>query len=142
MGWLYYLSKDYRSSINYYNKAVKIRPSAIEAKFALIKPLVFLKDLDKVMEQYKGVLKIDPQNKQANYWTGVLTYNKKDYKGAIKYFTKVVEAYPFDYDGNHMMAWAVLLSNRKEAAKTCFERALLIKPGDSSSMDGLSKASK
>ena len=94
------------------------------------------------MEQYNSILKVDPQNTQANYWAGIMVYNRKQYAQASKYFAKVVALYPFDYDGNHMLGWSLLFLSRKAEAKSCFERALLIKPGDSSSIDGLNRAAK
>lgn len=142
IGWLYYLAKNYSASQNYYSRAVNIRPKSIEAKLGLIKPLSLLNRLDKVLEQYHAILKIDLENKQANYWTGVIIYNKKQYALASKYFAKIVGVYPFDYDGNHMLGWALLFSGRKEEAKACFERALLIKPSDFSCTDGLNMAEK
>lgn len=74
IGWLYYLAKNYTSSQTYYARAVNIRPNAIEAKFGYIQPLSLLGSWDKVLAQYQGILKIDPQNTQANYWTGVILY--------------------------------------------------------------------
>ncbi|RZK17586.1 MAG: tetratricopeptide repeat protein [Pedobacter sp.] len=142
IGWLYYLAKNYSASQNHYSRAVNIRPKSIEAKLGLIKPLSLLNRLDKVLEQYNAILKIDPENKQANYWAGVIIYNKKQYTLASKYFAKIVGAYPFDYDGNHMLGWSLLLSGRKEEAKGCFERALLIKPSDFSCTDGLNLSKK
>ncbi|WP_443945705.1 tetratricopeptide repeat protein [Pedobacter sp. AW1-32] len=142
IGWLYYLAKNYTSSQTYYFRAIRIRPNAVEAKFGLIKPLSLLSSWDKVLAQYNDILKIDPQNTQANYWAGVIIYNRKQYAAAAKYFAKVVTLYPFDYDGNHMLGWSLLFSGRKTEAKSCFERALLIKPGDASSTDGLNRLSK
>lgn len=142
IAWLYYLARNYSASQNYYTRAVNIRPNSVEAKFGLIKPLSLLSSWDRVTEQYNNILKIDPQNTQANYWAGVIVYNKKQYASAAKYFAKVVGLYPFDYDGNHMLGWSLLFSGRKAEAKGCFERALLIKPGDTSSTDGLNRSSK
>jgi len=142
IGWLYYLAKNYHASQSYYTRAVNLRSNSIEAKFGLVKPLSFLGSWDKVIDQYKAILKIDPQNKQANYWLGVMLYNKKQYATSAKYFAKVVNAYPFDYDGNHMLAWSLLFLGRKAEAKASFERALLVKPGDFSSNDGFNKALK
>ncbi|WP_316737775.1 tetratricopeptide repeat protein [Pedobacter aquatilis] len=142
IGWLYYLAKNYSASQNYYTRAINVRPNAVEAKFGLIKPLSLLSNWDKVMEQYNNILKLDPQNTQANYWAGIIIYNRKQYAASAKYFAKVVALYPFDYDGNHMLGWALLFSGRKAEAKGCFERALLIKPGDTSSTDGLNRSIK
>jgi tetratricopeptide (TPR) repeat protein len=140
VGWLYYLAKNYTSSQQYYGRAVAIRPNSVEAKFGLIQPLSLLGSWDRVLEQYNNIIKIDPQNTQAGYWTGVLLYNRKQYATAAKYFEKVINLYPFDYDSNHMLGWANLFMGKKAEAKACFELALLIKPGDTSSTDGLSRS--
>lgn len=139
LGWLNYLNKNYNASQSYYLKATIIKPGSVEAKFGYVKPLSFLQSWDKVLEQYLAILKIDPQNTQASYWAGVIYYNRKQYDPAIKCFRVVVNLYPFDYDGNHMLAWAILMAGHKAEAKPYFEKALIIKPGDDSSTDGLSR---
>jgi tetratricopeptide (TPR) repeat protein len=139
LGWLHYLNKNYTASQSYYQKAISIKPGAIEAKFGYVKPLSFLQSWDKVLEQYLAILRIDPQNAQANYWAGVIYYNRKQYDAAIKCFKVVVTLYPFDYDGNHMLAWSSLMAGKKADAKPLFERALIIKPADASSTDGLNR---
>jgi len=139
LGWLHYLNKNYTASQSYYQKAISIKPGAIEAKFGYVKPLSFLQSWDKVLEQYLAILKIDPQNTQANYWAGVIYYNRKQYDAAIRCFKVVVTLYPFDYDGNHMLAWSNLMAGKKPDARPLFERALVIKPADASSTDGLNR---
>lgn len=139
LGWLHYLNKNYVVSQNYYRKAVGLKPGSIEAKFGYVKPLSFLQSWDKVLEQYQAILKIDPQNTQANYWAGVIYYNRHQYDPAVKCFRIVANLYPYDYDGNHMLGWAMLLSGNKTEAKAIFEKALIIKPGDDSSTDGLNR---
>jgi tetratricopeptide (TPR) repeat protein len=140
LGWLNYLNKNYNASQTYYARAVNIKPNAVEAKFGYVKPLSYLQSWDKVLDQYNAILKIDPQNTQANYWLGVIYYNRKQYDAAIRCFRAVVNLYPFDYDGNHMLAWSCYFSGRKADAQNYFEKALLIKPDDTSSLDGLSKS--
>lgn len=139
LGWLNYLNKNYTASQNYYLKAVSLRPNAIEARFGYVKPLSFLESWNKVLEQYTAILKIDPQNTQANYWAGVIYYNRKQFAVATKCFEKVVALYPFDYDGNQMMGWSLLMDGKKAEARAAFLRALLIKPDDQSVTDGLSR---
>lgn len=140
LGWLYFLSKNYNAAENYYAKAVRIKPNALEAKFGYVKPLSLLANWDKVLAQYAAILKIDPQNTQANYWAGVIFYNRKQYDTASKYFFKVVALYPFDYDGNQMLGWAYLMAGNKAQARIYFEQGLIIKPEDASCTDGLNKA--
>ncbi|MFD2144726.1 tetratricopeptide repeat protein [Mucilaginibacter antarcticus] len=140
LGWLHYLNKNYNASQSYYARAAAAKPGSIEAKFGYVKPLSYLQSWDKVVEQYLAIIRIDPQNTQANYWLGVIYYNRKQYDNAIRCFKVVINLYPFDYDGNHMLAWACLLSNRKTDAQNYFTKALLIKPDDTSSLDGLNKS--
>jgi tetratricopeptide (TPR) repeat protein len=140
LGWLSYMSKNYPSSSAYYLKSCLLKPNSIEAKFGYTKPLSALQSWDKVLEQYLAILKIDNQNTQANYWAGTIEYNRKKYDLASKYFEKIISLYPFDYDANHMLAWSYLSLNKKSEAKVFFNKALLIKPADSSSTDGLNRS--
>lgn len=139
LGWLNYLNKNYNASQAYYAKSVSLKPNSIEAKFGYVKPLSYLQNWAKVLEQYDAIIKLDPQNTQANYWAGVIHYNRKQYDEAISCFRVVVTLYPFDYDGNHMLAWSMLMAGKKAEAKPFFEKALIIKPSDASSTDGLAR---
>lgn len=139
LGWLSYLSKNYTSSAAYYAKAVLLNPNSIEAKFGYTKPLSALQSWDKVLEQYESILKIDNQNTQANYWAGTIQYNRKKYDLASKYFEKIITLYPFDYDATHMLGWSYLFLGKKAEASVLFNKTLIIKPADSSAIDGLNR---
>lgn len=137
LGWLTYLNKEYSSSQVYYQKSVSLRPYALEAKFGLVQPLSALQLTDKTLQVYEDILKIDPQQTKANYWAGVIWYNRKKYETAARYFEKLVNLYPFDYDGNHMLAWTYLNMGRSNDARILFGKALLARPGDASCQEGL-----
>jgi tetratricopeptide (TPR) repeat protein len=114
LGWLTYLNKEYTTSQSYYQKTT-----------------------DKTLQVYEDILKIDPQQTKANYWAGVIWYNRKKYETAARYFEKLINLYPFDFDGNHMLAWTYLNMGRSNDAKLLFGKALLAKPGDASCLEGL-----
>lgn len=137
LGWLSYLAKQYTESINYYEKAIALKPYAIEARFGCVKPLSALEDWERVKKQYIGILTIDPQNTVANYWLGVILYNRKDFNSAAKLFEKIVNLYPLDYDSVIMLAWSKLYGNKPSEAKVLFRHALIIRPNDSSALSGL-----
>jgi len=137
LGWLYYLDKQYAVSIQFYNSAISLKPYAIEARFGCVKPLSALGSWDKVKDHYYQILKIDPQNTLANYWLGVIYYNRKDYLNADKLFEKVVNLYPLDYDSNIMLAWTKLHLGNLSDARVLFYHALVIRPNDSSALSGL-----
>ena len=137
LGWLNYLAKQYTESINYFEKAIALKPYAIEARLGCVRPLSAIENWEKVKTQYLEVLKIDPQNTTTNYWLGVIYYNRKDYKSAVKLFEKVVNLYPLDYDSVIMLAWTKLNMGISADAKVLFQQALIIRPNDSSAMAGL-----
>jgi tetratricopeptide (TPR) repeat protein len=142
MGWLNYLAKQYGEAIACYNKAIALKPYAIEARLGCIKPLSAVENWEKVKEQYQEILKIDPQNTTSNYWLGVIYYNRKDFKMATNLFEKVVNLYPLDYDSVIMLAWSKLFNNSYADAKLLFEQALIIRPNDISATNGLHQISK
>ena len=142
LGWLCYLAKQYTESIVYYQKSIALKPNAIEPRFGCVKPLSALEEWDKVKKQYFEILTIDPQNTVANYWLGLIYYNRKDYGNALKLFEKIVNLYPLDYDSLIMLAWSNLYSNKPNEAKVLFGQALIIRPDDSSAMAGLKLLSK
>ncbi len=137
LGWLCYLAKQYTESISYYDKSIALKPYAIEARFGCVKPLSALESWDKVKAHYVEILKIDPQNTVANYWLGVIYYNRKDYANAVKLFEKSVNLYPLDYDSVIMLAWSKLNTGKSADAKVLFNQALILRPNDSSALSGL-----
>jgi tetratricopeptide (TPR) repeat protein len=139
LGWLYYLSKNYSQSQMFYAKAVELKPYSLEAKLGYVKPLAAIESWDKVLQQYEAVINIDAQNYTANYWAGIIHYNRKKYEASTKLFEKLVNLYPFDYDANHMLAWSYVNTARNNDAKILFNKALLIKPADASCLAGLAK---
>jgi len=137
LGWLNYLAKQYNESITYYDKAIALKPYGIEARLGCVKPLSALEDWEKVKRQYLEILTIDPQNTLANYWLGVIYYNRKDFVSASKLFEKIVNLYPLDYDSVIILGWTKLNNNKPLEAKVLFQQALIIKPNDASAISGL-----
>lgn len=138
LGWLYYNNKQYTESMQYYQTAINLMPYSIEAKLGYVLPLAASEDWAKVVEQYNAILSIDPQNTTANYRLGLINYYKPDYSLAYKYFEKVVNLYPFDYDSMLMFAWTNLKMEKYREAELLFNKVLLIKPDDESALEGLS----
>ena len=139
LGWLMFLAKQYTESVSYYEKAIKLKPYAIEVRFGLIKALDALESWDKIKEQYEVILKIDPMNTTSLYWLGVLLYNRKDYEGAARNFEKIVNLYPMDYGSVIMLAWTRLYQGKTSDAKVLFNHALLLSPNDTSATTGINQ---
>lgn len=128
LGWLYYLSKDYIKSEQYYRKAVASEPASIEARFGLVLPLSTLGNWNNVLSVYLEITKLDANNSIANYRLASIYYTRKDYANATQYVSKVLKLYPFDYDSN-LLTGKILMAQAKNAdAKKYFNKALEYNP--------------
>lgn len=138
LGWLNYLGGSFTESSAFYQKAMKLKPYSIESKLGYVYPLSALGKWDIIITQYTEILTIDPQNTLVNYRMGSIYYNRKDYVKAEKYLEKVVNLYPFDYDSMILFAWTNYQLGKLREAQALFNKVLLIKPKDSSALEGLS----
>jgi tetratricopeptide (TPR) repeat protein len=137
LGWLHYLSGSFTEATAYYQKAMTLMPYSIEAKFGYVLPASALGNWEQVKSRYDEILQIDPQNTLASYRMGMIYYGKQEYAKAEKYFEKVVNLYPFDYDSNIMFAWTNLKLGRYREAQVLFNKVLMLRPDDQSALEGL-----
>jgi len=137
LGWLSYLNGSFIESVGYYKKAMELKPYAIEPCLGYAYPASALGKWDEILDIYSKILTIDPNNTLVNYRKGLILYNRGDYQNAEKYFEKVVNLYPFDYDGLHMLAWTKLKLQKVGEAKVLFQKALYNHPSSKSDLDGL-----
>ncbi len=138
LGWLCYSAGQFAQSMSYYQNAINLKPYSVEAKLGYVLPASAAGNWDQVVVQYKKILEYDAQNSLVNFRLGMIYYGRKDYQTAQKYFERVVNLYPFDYDGNAMLAWSYLQMGKMREARVVFGKALLIRPDDASVLEGLS----
>jgi len=138
LGWLNYQAGLFTESTAFYQKALAILPYSEEAKFGIIYPLSALGKWNEVIHFYEKILEISPNNTTANYRLGLIYYGREDYGTAYKYFEKVVNLYPFGYDGLLMFAWTNLKTGKLREAKILFNKVLMYSPDDVSALEGLS----
>jgi tetratricopeptide (TPR) repeat protein len=120
----------------HYRKALEILPYSEEARFGMILPLAARGEWDEVVRYYNQILANNPGNTVALYRLGLIYYNRKDYTQAARQFQKVVDLYPFGYDGLLMMAWTNLQLGKSREARVLFNKVLLYSPGDASALEG------
>ncbi len=137
MGWLLYEAGSHNEAVNYYRKAINLKPYAIEPCIGYALPASMLGKWKEIEEIYDKALTIDPNNTLINYRKGLILYNRGDFQKAEKYLEKVVNLYPFDYDGLHMLAWTKFKLNKHGEAKILFQKALLSQPDTKSDLEGL-----
>lgn len=137
LGWLSYLSGSFTESKAYYSKAISLMPYAVEPRFGLVYPAAAMGNWTEVIQQYNKILEITPNNSIALHRLGLIYYGREDYENAKKNFEKVVNLYPFDYDGLTMLAWSHFRLNNVRVATILFQKALLNTPNGSSALEGL-----
>lgn len=137
LGWLSFKTGDQEASVQYYRKALGILPYSEEARHGLILPLTAMGKMEEVIATYEQVLANNPGSTLTLYRLGMVHYNRKEWQEAFSYFQKLVDLYPFDYDGLLMLAWTSLRLGKSREAKVLFNRVLLYSPHDKSALEGL-----
>jgi len=137
LGYLSYMAGRFTESIAYYSKAIDLMPYSIEARLGYAYPASAIGNYSVVLEQYEKILEISPNNSIVMHRMGLIYYGREDYMKAEKYFEKVVNLYPFDYEGLTMLAWTKLKLNKTREAKSLFQKALLNTPSGSTAVEGL-----
>lgn len=137
LGYLCYMQGRFTESSAYYNKAISLLPYGIEARFGYVLPLAAIGNYTAVLKQYEKILEISPNNSTALHRMGLIYYGREDFSSSEKYFEKVINLFPFDYDGLTMLAWTKFKLNKTREAKTLFYKALLNTPSGSSASEGL-----
>ena len=137
LGYLCYLSGRFSESLAYYNKAVDLMPFSIEARLGIVLPASAMGNWSQVIRHYEKILEIAPNYSIVLHRLGLIYYGREDFSTAERYFEKVVNLFPFDYDGLTMLAWTKLRLNKVREAKVLFYKALLNTPSGSSAAEGL-----
>ena len=137
LGWLSYQAGLFTESVAYYSKSIELMPYAIDPRFGIVYPGAAMGNWSMVISQYEKILEICPNNSIAMHRLGLIYYGREDYESARKNFDKVVNLFPFDYDGLSMLAWSHFQLKNFREAKVLFQKALLHTPTGSSALEGL-----
>jgi tetratricopeptide (TPR) repeat protein len=137
LGWLNYESGNYTASTEYYQRAILLQPFAIEPRLGIVLPYSAMGNWNLVLDNYNKILEVDPMNTYVNYKVGMIYYYREQYETALKYFEKVANLYPFDYDNTLMYGWTNYKLGKLREAKILFQKVLLNRPGDASALEGL-----
>jgi tetratricopeptide (TPR) repeat protein len=138
LGWLNYNAGLFEESQAHYQRALTLMPYSEEARFGIVLPAAATGKWDFVIKTYNDILQNSPGNTIALYRLGLIYYGKKDYAKALTYFDKVVNLYPFGYDGILMDAWTNFQLGKTREAKILFNKTLILSPNDKSATEGLS----
>jgi tetratricopeptide (TPR) repeat protein len=137
LGWLNYNAGLFDQSVIFYSRAQKLKPYSEEARFGYILPLAALGKWNEVIKLYEQILEVNPNNSVALYRLGLVYYGRKDYVKANILLKKVVDLYPFGYDGLLLLGWTSYFQGNINEAKVLFNKVNLYNPGDKSANEGL-----
>jgi tetratricopeptide (TPR) repeat protein len=137
LGWIQYNAGIFEESVAYYSKALSLLPYSEEARFGLILPLTSLGRFNVVINIYQQILENSPGNTVALYRLGLVYFARKEWALAQGCFQKVVDLYPFAYDGLLMLARTDLQLGKKREALMLFNKVILYNPGDASALEGI-----
>ncbi len=138
LGWITYLQGNYTESASYYNKAIQLMPLSEEARLGFVLPASAMGNWDAVIREYLKIIENNPNQTTILYRLGNIYYARNDFNKAYTYFEKLVNLYPFSYDGLLMFAWTNLKLGKYKEAKILFQKVLLLSPDDTSAKEGLS----
>lgn len=138
LGWLKYMAGQFTESVTYYEKALQLKPMSEEARLGIVLPASSLGNWDQVILHYNKILEINPGQTTVLYRLGLIYYNRSEFAKALVPFEKLVNLYPFSYDGLIMYAWTCFKLGKNAEAKVLFNKVLLLSPSDSSALEGLS----
>ena len=83
-----------REKFDHYEKALKIKPDYIHARYNLANAFAEARNFDEAMTQYSEVLRLNPDMTQAHNNFGVILAKQGHYEQAVMHFQKVLERYP------------------------------------------------
>jgi cytochrome c-type biogenesis protein CcmH/NrfG len=97
LGNLYYDQQQYQQAVEYYGKALEVRPDTIPVRSDMGTAYWYLGDAKRAVEEFDKVLKLDPKHPQTLFNLGIVKWKGlKDSKGAAATWKKMLELNP-DY---------------------------------------------
>ncbi len=142
LGWLHYKAGLKTKSMGFYQKAIQMKPRAIEPRLGFGFPAYELENFNLLIEQDKKILEIDPNNKVVCSNLAHIYFFDRDYKKSLQLFTKVVEQYPFDYDNNLNLGLTLKSLGKNEEAEQYLRTTLLYSPTDALAKEALEAIGK
>lgn len=137
IGWLHYSQGQHLESKKYYQKAIELKPFAIEPKFGLIYPVYAMGNMEEVIQLYNEIITIAPNNTQALYNLGSIYFYQQQYEKAEKLISKVVNLFPFEYEGLILLAHTNFHLKKYREAKVLYHKVLLYNPEDQIAIESL-----
>lgn len=128
LGYLNYINNQYEKSLEYYEKAVKIKQSSLEAQNWVVLILVVLKRWQKAEDYAKRIIKQDMSNYYANIRLAYIYYMQGEWSNALERYHAIYGLYPGDSDIRLGLASTYLALGEKIKARYYYSEILKVSP--------------
>ena len=118
-----YLAR-WRDSISLWSHMVEVVPTAVAPRVNLGVAYAEADNIDAAMEQFRGVLEIDPNDDEANYNIGNVLARRGQYDEAMKYYEKAMRRRPLEGNTYHAIGVVLVNEGKPEEAISLFHKAL------------------
>jgi protein O-GlcNAc transferase len=139
-GWLLYRLGKHAESAAAYAAASALEPASIEARVAMLVPLIALSKWADVVTVAQEVLKRDPENYLAMQRFAFAKFSTQHFPEAELLYRHLIKLYPSDIELRASLAWAVLRNGKLKEAAELFNSVLEISPNHASAAAGLKEA--
>ncbi len=136
-GWLYYSKGRYGDAIDFYGKASKLAPKAIEPRLGIMLPMMAAERWGEARKIGEGILKAAPRNYLATSRLAFIAYSQGRFKDAENLYKDVLTDYPSDVDMMLGLGWTYVKQGRRPEAKAMFSAVLAIRKSNTSARAGL-----
>lgn len=130
-------------ALEYYDNAIRIKPTATDALYAKAKLLQDLNKIDEAVALYEQILKMDAGNEFSLYNLGAINLGvKKDAEKAVEYFTKAIDANPKYAEAYFARGVCYEELKDKTNAYADYQMCLQLKPNYEPAVDALNNIGK
>jgi len=128
------LRNDLDEAIEYYTKAINIKPKFTESYFNRAKTYLVKGEMDKVLEDYTIVIKLDPKSAEAYSLLGEVYYFRGEYDKAIDYYSRALQLKPELTKNYTDRGNAYLFNGEYDLAIEDYNKRLAIDPDDATTL--------
>jgi tetratricopeptide (TPR) repeat protein len=139
-GWLYYRLGRLAQSVASYVAAVNLEPASIEARVAVLLPMMALEQWRDVELTAQEVLKRDPENYLARQRLAFAKYSTKHFSEAEVLYRRLLVLYPSDVEMRAGLGWTVLGMGKAKDAAALFNQVLEVSSAHAGATRGLQAA--
>jgi tetratricopeptide (TPR) repeat protein len=136
-GWLHYRLAHHDQALIAYKAASLLNPDSIEARLAMLLPLMAQERWAEVAVIAEQVLRRDPDDYLALSRLAFAKFSSQHYPEAEAVYRRVVELYPSDIEMRAGLGWAVLRMGKQPEAAALFREVLDMSPEHESATAGL-----